>query len=148
MSLDLGKVDRAVINFVGDSYSTSVLYPEMNYVELTEGAYNVSVYAYKNSSLTFPAINDKKCVSVPAEGLGGVFGAQTDKCFDINVPEVKVEMALVGGGKNSDYFTEDQLANSKQLNINVPLFGIPASTTELQTNYAKADAEKVYLTFE
>ncbi|MEI6058220.1 MAG: hypothetical protein WCP89_00440 [archaeon] len=148
INLDLGSVEKAVVNFNSVDYSTSVLYPEMKSVDLIEGAYNISVYAYRNSSLTFPAINDQRCVKVPAEGLGGVFGVETDKCFDINVPEVKVEMAVVGGGKNSDYFTEDQLGKSGELNINVPMFGVPIDINGLQINYAKAEAERVYLTFE
>ena len=103
--LDLGDVDKALVSFVGDDYSTTVLYPEMDSVELVEGYYNVSVFVYDNSSLKFPASSRSECVDVPEGGLAGLFGAQTEKCYEINVPEMDVDFAVVGGGRTAEYIT-------------------------------------------
>jgi hypothetical protein len=148
ISLDLGNVEMALVSFDGEDYSATAMYPEMDSIELIEGFYNVSVYAYKNSSLKFPAINRRECVDTPQSGIGGVFGLQEEKCFDINLPEAEVGFAIVGGGKTTEYFTEDLLTDSRELNINVPLFGVPANFDELQENQIKAEGEIIYLDFE
>jgi hypothetical protein len=148
VSLDLGNVDKALVSFDGEDYSTTVLYPDMKFIELVEGSYNVSVYAYDNSSLKFPAVSDRKCVDVSEGGISGLFGATKEKCYDINIPEMDVTFAVVGGGKTQEYITESQLEDSKELNINVPLFGVPSDIEGLQANYQKAEEEFVYLTFE
>ncbi|MBT3398052.1 hypothetical protein HOA55_02325 [archaeon] len=149
VSLDLGKeVEMALLSFDSEDYSQTVLYPDMTSVELIDGSYNISVYVYKNSSLKFPKIDDTRCVDVPQEGLGGLFGAQEEKCFDVNLPETEVSFAVVGGGKNQDYFTEGQLRDSEELNIRIPLFETPKSLDGLRTNYDKVEDEIIYLEFE
>lgn len=148
ITLDLGNVDSALVSFDGEDYSTTVLYPDMRSVELIEDYYNVSVYAYDNSSLKFPAINDRKCVEVPESGLSGMFGLVKEKCFDVNIPEMDITFAVVGGGKTSEYIYEDLLENFRELNINVPLFGVPNSLEKLQENNMRVEEEYIYLEFE
>ena len=36
-------------------------------------------------------------------------GLQREQCFDINIPETEITFAVVGGGKTSEYITEEQL---------------------------------------
>ncbi len=148
VSLDLGNVESALVRFNGEDHSVVVLYPDTKNVELAEDYYNVSVYAYKNSSLVFPASNERKCINVPQSGIGGIFGAEQEKCFDINLPETEITLAVVGGGKTSEYITEEQLKDSRQLNINIPLFGVPSNLDEAQQNYAEVENEVIYLEFE
>ena len=148
LSLDLPNVKRAMISFSSDDFSTTVVYPEMKSVELIEGYYNISVYVYDNSSLKFPATSRSECVDIPETGLAGLFGAQTEKCYDINMPEMNIDFAVIGGGKNAEYITSEDLENSNKLNIDVPLFGLPQSLEELQSNNLKVDDEMVYLEFE
>ncbi|MDH3353244.1 MAG: hypothetical protein OEL87_02250 [Nanoarchaeota archaeon] len=131
LSLDLPNVKRAMISFSSDDFSTTVVYPEMKSVELIEGYYNISVYVYDNSSLKFPATSRSECVDIPETGLAGLFGAQTEKCYDINMPEMNIDFAVIGGGKNAEYITSEDLENSNKLNIDVPLFGLPQSLEEL-----------------
>ena len=69
----------------------------------------------------------------------------TEKCYDVNLPEMDVSFAVVGGGKTSEYITEGQLADASGLNINIPLFGLPTDIAGLQANYEKVDAEVVFL---
>ena len=96
--LDLGSVEKALVSFNSEDYSATVIYPDTKEIELVEDYYNVTVHVYSDTLLKFPAINEKKCVDVPESGLAGVFGAETEKCFDINLPETDIEFAVVGGG--------------------------------------------------
>jgi len=87
-------------------------------------------------------------VDVPETGLAGLFGVEIEKCFDINIPETEVSYAIVGGGKTQEYFTENQLRNSRELNINVPFFSLPKTLEDLQKNQMAAEDEMVYLSLE
>ena len=148
LSLDLGEVDRGVVTFVSSDYSVTVLYPEMDSIELIEGYYNVSVHVYDGSSLKFPATSRKECVDVPESGLSGMFGGMSEKCYDINMPEMDIDFAVVGGGKVQEYITSEDLANSKELNLNVPLFGLPTSIEGLAANAERVDDEIVEVYYE
>jgi len=148
LNLDLGDVKKALVSFISEDYSAMAFYPDMSSIELIDGYYNVSVYVYENSSLRFPTINERKCVDVPETGLAGLFGVEIEKCFDINIPETEVSYAIVGGGKTQEYFTENQLRNSRELNINVPFFSLPKTLEDLQKNQMAAEDEMVYLSLE
>jgi len=148
VQLDLGDVEKALVNFVSDDYSATALYPEMESVELVEAYYNVSVFVYDDSSLVFPATSRSECVDVPKSGLAGLFGGEEEKCYDVNMPEMAVDYAVVGGGKTSEYLTSEELENANELNINVPLFGLPQDLQGLQTNHIRVDDEVIYLDFE
>ena len=148
LGLDLGDVDRALVNFVSDDYSATVMYPEIKDVTLIEGEYEISVYVYENSSLNIEGYSERMCVDVPAEGVGGFIGMEEEKCYDVNVPSMDVEMAVVGGGKSVEYIAEGMLSDSVELNLNVPLFGKPSSLDELQENYVKVEESMVFLEFE
>jgi hypothetical protein len=148
VSLDLGDVDKALVSFTSPDFSATVLYPEQDSLELIEGYYNISVYVYDNSSLKFPASSRSECVDVPESGLMGMFGAETEKCYDINMPEMDIDFAVVGGGKTREYITSEDLDNADEINLNVPLFGLPASIDELSTNHERVDDEVVYISFE
>jgi len=148
VDLYLGDVDKALVTFRGEEYSTTALYPDMDSVELVEDYYNVTVYVYDNSSLKFPAINKRECVDVPESGLAGLFGSETEKCYDINIPEMDISFAVVGGGSAREYILAGVLEDSTELNINVPLFGAPANTDDLQENNLRVEDELIYLEFE
>ncbi len=148
VSLDLGNVEKAFVNFKGSDYSASVAYPEMKTIELAEDYYNVSVYVYKNSSLTIPASSTRKCVDVPSSGIGGIFGAEEEKCFNIDLPATEIPLVLVGGGRTQEYITEGQLKNQRELNVNVLLFKTPVNLEEVQDNYLELDDSVIYLEFE
>jgi len=115
---------------------------------LIEGYYNVSVFVYDSSSLKFPASSRSECVDVPEGGLAGLFGAETEKCYDINLPEMDIDFAVVGGGRTAEYITVGMLEDAVELNINVPLFGLPDSLEGLQANHLRAEDEFIYLEFE
>ncbi len=148
LNLDLGDVDRAIVSFSSSDYSATIVYPDMGSIELVEGYYNVSVYVYDNSSLKFPATSRSECVDVPESGLAGMLGVETEKCYDINMPEMNIDFAVVGGGKTREYITSEDLSNARELNLNVPLFGLPTSIEELSANHDRVEDESVGVYFE
>jgi hypothetical protein len=148
VELGLESVKSALVSFVSDDYSATVLYPNIKKVTLVEGYYNVSVYAYDNSSLKFPATSRRECVDVPETGLAGFLGMETEKCYDINMPAMDVDFAVIGGGKQFEYITSEDLENAVKLNLDVPLFGLPTSIEEMSANYGRVDDEVVFLEFE
>jgi hypothetical protein len=139
VSVNLGNVQRAIILFSSDGYSSAITYPDSKTVQLIEGEYNITAYVYQNSDLIFPAIKQQQCIDVSAPGLAGVLGQEEQKCFDVNTPEQKIENALIGGGRGQDYFTESQLKSRQKLNINIPLFATPRSLDDLQNNYIEME---------
>ena len=149
VSLDLGNIGgTALVSFVSDDYSAVVMYPETDRITLVEGNYNVTVYVYENSALTIPGTSDRMCFDVPAEGVSGLLGIEEEKCYDIDIPSMNVEMAVVGGGRTEEYITEDMLEDSSEINIKVPLFGKPGSLDRLQENYNLAENSGIFLDYE
>ncbi len=147
--LDLGNLPGdAVITFRGEKHSTTVLYPQMKTAELVEDYYNVSISVYTNSTLTVKGISEQKCVDVPADGIGSLFGLTKESCQDIEIPDMKVETALIGGGKTQDYMTEDILKRSNKLNIQVPIFNKPQTIDDLQEIYVIVEDSPIYLSFQ
>ena len=149
LDLDVGDIsDTVVLTFTGEDYSTTVVYPEMNSVQLAEGYYNISAYVYGDTTLTFPATKQTMCVDVPSEGLAGLFGGEEEKCYDLDIPSMDVDMAAIGGGKDYEYLPESILKNSRTIKLDIPLFGKPASMDELQANYELVDESMVFVEFE
>lgn len=147
VSVDLGNVDKAIVLFTSDGYSSALSYPDSKYVQLVEGEYNITSYVYANSDLVFPAVSEQQCIDVAASGIAGLLGEEEQKCFDINIEEQVIDSALIGGGHGYDYFTESQLKSGKTLAINIPLFGNPKSTEELQNNYIEMEDSVLDISF-
>ncbi|MCL5018613.1 MAG: hypothetical protein M1416_02505 [Candidatus Pacearchaeota archaeon] len=127
--------DKAFIYFVSDSNSKTVAYPEQKIVELSEGTYEVSVYAYKDSSIQLQETTHQECVDVPSSGIGGIFGITEKNCFDVKIPSQLVTNALAGGGTLEFYFTENELSSSNTIEINAAGFATPTTIEQLQNNY-------------
>lgn len=148
LTLNLGSVKSALINFNANDYSTAVFYPNTKTVNLVEGYYNISVYAYQDSTLKFPGSKEQKCVEVPVSGVGSLLGLSTEQCFDVTLPEMEIDSAIVGGGKTEEYITQSQLENSKELKIEMPLFPLPKSLEELQQNTIALKDTRIYIDYE
>jgi len=126
---------NAIISFVSDGNSETIVYPEQKKVELSEGQYEIRVYVYKNSSLILQATNYEQCMEVPQSGLGGLFGLTDQKCFDVEIPEQIISNALAGGGTEDYYILEFELKNSNVIEINADSLSTPKSIEDLQNNY-------------
>ncbi len=148
VNLDLGNIrGNAVVSFEGDGYSISFVYPEKRSVDLVEGFYNVKVMVFSNSSLIIPSFTEKRCFDIPSSGIGGIFGFKDKNCFDVKIPEQKIEGAIIGGGNTIEYFSERDLKSAKKLNINVPLFNEPKSLDDVSENYIKLEDSVVLVSF-
>ena len=127
--------DEVILSFVSNFYSTSIIYPETNKVVLSSGQYEINAYSYKNSSLKIDATTTTQCVSVPQSGVGGLFGLEEEKCFDIEIPSQIISNALSAGGSENYYILESQLKDSSVLEIQVGSLPNPTSLEQLQENY-------------
>lgn len=128
---------QAIVIFDGVK-SVSAALPDASEIKLSEGSYNVSVYVYGNSSIIIPESKKTQCTEVPQSGISGFFGGTKEQCFDITLPETKIDYALMGGGKSETYLFADSLAKG-ELKINVNEFKNPASVDDLQYNYELFD---------
>jgi hypothetical protein len=126
---------EAIINFISDKDTKTILYPIQKEVNLSEGQYQLQVYVYENSSITIPSSSQKQCIEVPKSGLGSLLGLTEEKCFDYSLPSQVVSNALSGGGKENYYVLESELDNSKSIEINAYSLPKPTSLEQLQTNY-------------
>lgn len=139
LELEVGQKElegTAIILFSDkEGETTSTLLPDEKRIRLKEGDYSVTVYVYGNSSISIPASKRTQCQEAPRSGILGFFGSTKEECFDINIPETKIEFALRGGGKGENYLLAEQLERGK-LKINVDELPIPKSLEELQYNYA------------
>lgn len=125
---------KATINFVSGNSSKTIIYPEQKIAELTEGQYEIQVYAYENSSITLGQGSYQQCVDILL-GATGLLGIKTKKCFDVNVPSQIISTVLSGGGKQNYYITESELKSSNSIEINAQSFPLPKTIDELQKNY-------------
>jgi hypothetical protein len=134
---------QALVSFDG-SQSISTSLPDSPRISLAEGFYNVSVYVYGNSSIVIPASTNRQCTQVAQPGIFGFLGGTKEQCFDINIPETKIEQALLGGGISETYIMPSQLEKGK-LVIDVSSFGQPTSLEKLQYNYEAFDQGRVFV---
>lgn len=133
----------AIITFNGDR-SVSTFLPDAANVKLSEGLYNITVYAYGNSSLTIPGSTKTQCHETAQGGLLGLFGTTKEECVDITIPETKIEMALIGGGRSEIYILPTDLAKG-ELKLKVDSLPKPGSLEDLQNNFAAFDVMRVEL---
>ena len=137
----------AVIHFTGEKgYSVNAIIPEDSSVNLKEGLYDISVYAYGNSNVVIPSTRKTECFNVAKGGIVGIFGGTKEECVDVEIPSVKIDYALRGGGKTTNYILESELAKG-DLNIDVSELPKPTSLEQLQYNYEVFDTLGVELEF-
>ncbi|MCX6748061.1 MAG: hypothetical protein NT076_00490, partial [Candidatus Pacearchaeota archaeon] len=138
--------DMAIVNFLSDDTTKTISWPEMAQVELTEGLYNVSVYIYKNSSISIPGSSQEKCVQSVKPGILGIFGATEEKCFTLDIPGQIVSNILAGGGTSQQYLSETELQKG-HMEIQAELVETPTTLEQLQNNFNLIEDKSVYLEF-
>ena len=131
---------NALIYFTSDDASIVVAYPSQRSVNLSEGDYVISVYAYKNSSIRLQETTTQECVQVAKTGIGGFLGLTEEKCFDITVPSQIVSNVLAGGGKENYSFSDSMLKTSGTIEIRADSFTTPTTIEQVQNNYLLLDS--------
>ena len=137
----------AIVMFEGDQKSVSTSLPDVENIRLSEGLYNVTIFAYGNSSIVIPSSTKTQCTETSKGGFLGFFGATEKKCYDISIPETKIDYALIGGGRSEIYILPSDLQKGK-LNLEVDSLPKPNSIEELQNNYEAFDGMGVALALE
>ncbi len=139
----LGSGEYASVTFTSDDHSVSLYYPEQKEITLVEGIYNVSVYLYKESSITLDAQRVEKCIDVPVAGISGVFGAMQEQCFEMDVPKETLTNVVFGGGKSEFYITESELSGASKIIVNAPSYDVPKNLLDLGDIYGLIDISEV-----
>jgi hypothetical protein len=131
----------SVIYLQGAQTATAVI-PDNSNVQLSEGFYNVSVYVYGNTSITLPASTNRQCSTVSASGISGFFGQTREQCYDITIPQTKIDQAIIGGGTGEIYLLPEMLQSGK-ITLSVSSLPVPKNLEDLQTSYALFDTQGV-----
>lgn len=139
--------DNAIITFSSEDYTKTILYPEQKTVELSENQYDVSVRMFRESSLSIAESVREQCVDVPESGVGGILGITKEECYDIEVPAQIVSNALSGGGEQSYYMLESELAGSSSINIYAESLPSPSTLEQLQDNYDLYELKGLVINF-
>ncbi len=139
--------ENAMINFISDKFSKTIIYPEQKIVKLTEGQYEIQVYIYKNSDLKLEETIYEQCVEVLQTGFGGLFGLTQKKCFDVVIPAQIISNVLSGGGNENYYILESELENSNTIEINAESLDLPKTVEELQDNYLLIEEKELEVFF-
>ncbi len=126
---------KAIVSFISENSSTSISYPDQKILKLSQGQYEVQVYIYKDSSITLDGTKTQQCIKVPQQGIGGLFGLENEKCFDVEIPQQIISNVLAGGGKQNQFILESDLENSKKIEISVRSLPVPNDLKSLENNY-------------
>ena len=146
VSMTLGDTifsDRAIISFVSDDYSTSIVYPDQETVKLSAGDYDISVMAYSSATINIPESEKEECYTVPRSGVLGLAGLTEKECITVTVPAQSLSDALIGGGSIKYYVDDNDLEDSSSIYIQADKFKVPSSLYELQENYVALDGTKL-----
>lgn len=129
-----GKDAEGIVYFISDSGTKTAVLPENDRVSLKEGDYRIEVYVYGDTGIVIPASRKTECVDVSRGGIQGLFGATKKECFNIDLPETKIENALKGGGVTETYLLGNELESGA---ITLEVQGLPTPNTleQLQQNY-------------
>ena len=140
---------NAVVSFIDKEgrRTKTIYYPEQKTVELSEGAYNIVVNTFSESTLKLQATTQEYCVDVPKGGIGSLFGASEKQCYTTQVPEQTLTSALSGGGKTNYFVLESELKNSNLVEMNFQSLPLPVNLEQLQQNYNLLDANNLEVMF-
>ncbi len=133
----------ALITFVSNDSSITLLYPDQNTVELAQEQYEIQVYIYRNSSIKLEETSQEHCSDVPQSGLGSLFGLTSKKCFDMVIPAQTISQALYGGGNQNYFASESELEISTIIDINAESLPLPKTIEDLQKNYILFEDQKL-----
>jgi hypothetical protein len=137
----------AIISFVKESSSKTIMYPSQKSIELSGGQYEVQVYVYSESNINLQESSYRQCVDVPSGIMGVLFGSTKEKCFDVMIPSQIISNALSGGGKENYYILESELKSSNTIEIKAESLPLPTNLDELQNNYLLFEDKELEIIF-
>ncbi|MFW6310758.1 MAG: hypothetical protein ACOC1K_00820, partial [Nanoarchaeota archaeon] len=142
--------EKAIIDFISkddNSASKTIVYPEQDEIELSNGEYKIRVSVYENSSIELQEKTTETCYETPSSGLGGLFGLSEEECIDVEIPPQIISNVLVAGGSDKYYVSESQLQDTKEIHINAFDFPKPETISDLQINYNLQENQELEIDF-
>jgi len=133
-------------NIRENNISTTATIPGYSSMKLSEGLYEITAFIYDNSSITIPKTTKQQCFETSKTGVLGFLGGTQEKCTTIEIPETKIETALAGGGKSTEFMVREDLARGK-ITINVEAMKRPKSIEELAENFATFDSRDLSVAY-
>jgi hypothetical protein len=137
--------NKAIITFTTDNSSDTIIYPEQNSIQLSEGQYKVQVYIYSQSNLNLGPGTYQQCVPV-LSGITGMLGITQQNCFDVTIPSQVISNVLSGGGQTDYYISESEL-QSGTIQISAQSLPTPTTIDQLQSNYLSFENKGLDVSF-
>jgi hypothetical protein len=152
LNLELQKsgmdVEYGLVSFSKDGEVVTIPYPEQTEVELTAGQYEIKAYIYNNSSIVAEGGSVEKCVDIPKSGVFGIFGFSEEKCFNMEIPDQTIDLAVSGGGTQNYFIGESELQSVDKIIINAESFEVPKTISDVQTNYNNVEVRGLDVLFD
>jgi hypothetical protein len=146
LEVNLGNVlseEKTILSFVSENNYKTIIYPENNKINLSQGNYKITAYTYSESELEIPETTTQQCTSVVASGLAGILGLTEKSCVDVKTPSQILSSVLIGGGSLDYSLFEESLNEADTILINVESFSKPTSIEEVQKNYILTESSKL-----
>jgi len=121
----------------------SISYPFTKEITLAEGDYTFDLKVFKSGSVNIPSITKTECVTVPQEGVLGLFGLTEERCTDITIPSQTLTNVLYAGGKQNQYLVPSEMENKNVFRIYASSIKVPSSVEEVQSSYDDVEAKSL-----
>jgi len=124
-----------------EGYSTTANYPySENSIELIPGTYSIFATLIKEGGdISVNGESFEKCVSAPILGLGGIFGLERDKCYDVDLEDVDLDSIMTGGLEMTWETDRYELDSASKVIFYVLEAGVPESVEDLEEVYSSLE---------
>jgi len=129
------------INGLSNDYSTLINYPDTNKVDLVTGEYEITIYinSENKNGIRIEGGDIENCVSVPKEGILGLFFDET-KCVTTTLDSFVLDQALIGGVKFNAEFILDDIVTSNKIILYAIVDNNPKTNEDLIKTYDSIEA--------
>ncbi|MFC1686177.1 hypothetical protein ACFLZZ_04125 [Nanoarchaeota archaeon] len=142
----ISKEESAFITFSSEDWTTSILYPTQDKVELAEGDYTVTSYLFRDGRIVLSAQSVEKCVQVPKTGIFGFLGFEREECYNIDQPAQELSQITIGGGTAEVSFEDSELRNADFVGVEIIAQPVPSNVLELQEVYTNLFSSTIGIT--
>jgi hypothetical protein len=124
-----------------EGYGATANYPYIeNTVELIPGTYSIFATLIKEGGgVSVNGQSFEKCVSAPMMGIGGIFGLERDKCYDVDLDDVDLDSMMTGGLELTWETDRYELDSASKITFYVLEAGVPESVDELEEVYSSLE---------
>jgi len=124
-------------------YAVSVVYPDIKSIKLISGRYNVSsIVTSSGPSIIIPGESVEKCVNAPT-GILSLFGVGGERCESVEMPDMTLNEAVVGGNVNIIDIQKDLLKSGRVISLYSYYDGVPANSEAYSNIYEKIKQDRI-----